>query len=56
MPKNCSKDIGLVVDYMDDVFTHGTDAEKLALKTKFGLEGLEHPEDVMAYFSPPSLT
>jgi hypothetical protein len=49
MPKNCSKDVGLVVEYMDHVFNTGTDAEKLALKTKFGLESIEHNDDVMAY-------
>jgi hypothetical protein len=47
MPKNCSKDISLVIDYMDKVWNGGTAAEKLALKTKFGLQNLEHPEDVM---------
>lgn len=49
MPKNCSKDVGLVVEYMDHVFNTGTDDEKLALKTKFGLESIEHNDDVMAY-------
>jgi len=49
MPKNCSKDVSLVIDYMDNVFNRGTDAEKLALKTKFGLESLEHNDDVMGY-------
>ncbi|RDL39517.1 putative serine protease K12H4.7 [Venustampulla echinocandica] len=48
MPKNCSKDISLVIDYMDNVWKKGSPAEKLALKTKFGLESLEHEEDVMA--------
>ncbi|TVY33265.1 putative extracellular serine carboxypeptidase [Lachnellula subtilissima] len=33
MPKNCSKDVSAVIDYMDNVWAHGTDAEKLALKT-----------------------
>jgi hypothetical protein len=49
MPKNCSKDVSLVIDYMDNVWNHGTDADKLALKTKFGLESIEHNDDVMAY-------
>jgi hypothetical protein len=47
MPKNCSKDVSLVVDYMDDVFMHGTEAEKVKLKTMFGLEYLTHYDDVM---------
>ncbi|KAI9051530.1 hypothetical protein LZ554_004576 [Drepanopeziza brunnea f. sp. 'monogermtubi'] len=47
MPKNCSSDITAVVEHMDKVFMKGTDAEKLALKTQFGLESLEHNDDVM---------
>ncbi|EPE29559.1 alpha/beta-Hydrolase [Glarea lozoyensis ATCC 20868] len=48
MPKNCSKDLSLVIDYMDKVWNTGSAAEKLALKTKFGLQGLAQPADVMA--------
>jgi hypothetical protein len=48
MPKNCSKDVSLVIDYMDNVFNRGTAAEKLALKTKFGLQSLAQPADVMS--------
>jgi hypothetical protein len=47
MAKNCSKDVNLVIDYMDDVFTNGNASEQLALKKKFGLEYLEHGNDVM---------
>lgn len=47
MAKNCSKDISAVVEYMDDVFQKGTESEKLALKTQFGLESVEHDDDVM---------
>ncbi|PVH89666.1 putative serine protease K12H4.7 [Cadophora sp. DSE1049] len=47
MPKNCSKDITAVVEYMDDVFMHGKESEKLALKAQFGLESLDHYDDVM---------
>ena len=49
MPANCSKDVTLVVDYMDDVLMHGSASEILALKTRFGLEALEHNDDFMAY-------
>lgn len=49
MPKNCSKDVSLVVDYMDSVFAKGTAAEKLSLKKMFGLEYLTHDDDVMGY-------
>lgn len=48
MPKNCSKDVSLVIDYMDNVWNRGTAAEKLALKTKFGMASIEHPEDIMS--------
>jgi hypothetical protein len=48
MAKNCSKDVSLVIDYMDTVFNRGTAAEKLALKTKFGLQALAQPADVMS--------
>ncbi|KAK2627286.1 hypothetical protein QTJ16_003252 [Diplocarpon rosae] len=47
MPKNCSKDITAVVEYMDDVFQHGTESEKVELKTQFGLGALDHYDDVM---------
>lgn len=45
MPTNCSKDVTLVIDHIDSVLTTGTAEEKLALKTKFGLEGVEHDDD-----------
>ncbi|KAH7317866.1 peptidase S28 [Rhexocercosporidium sp. MPI-PUGE-AT-0058] len=47
MPKNCSSDISKVIEYMDGVFQKGTAAEQLALKTMFGLESVEHNDDVM---------
>jgi hypothetical protein len=49
MPTNCSKDLTLVIDYMDDVLEHGSACEVFALKTRFGLEALEHNDDLMAY-------
>jgi len=48
MPKNCSADIDRVITYMDKVFTSGTAKQQLELKKMFGLEALEHAEDVMA--------
>jgi hypothetical protein len=47
MPKNCSKDVNFVIEYMDNVFTHGNESEQLALKKLFGLEYLTHANDVM---------
>ncbi len=49
MPKNCSKDLTLVIDYIDGVLTKGTAAEQTALKAKFGLGALEHNDDFGAY-------
>ncbi|KAI9649333.1 hypothetical protein NHQ30_001905 [Ciborinia camelliae] len=48
MAKNCSKDISLVIDYMDHVLTHGNKSAVTALKTKFGLESVKHNDDFMA--------
>ncbi|QSZ37115.1 hypothetical protein DSL72_009208 [Monilinia vaccinii-corymbosi] len=48
MPKNCSKDVSLVIDYMDHVLTHGDKSAVTALKTKFGLASIEHNDDFMA--------
>ncbi|KAH7305100.1 peptidase S28 [Rhexocercosporidium sp. MPI-PUGE-AT-0058] len=48
MPKNCSKDINTVVEYMDNIFMYGEESEKLALKAQFGLESLDHYDDLMA--------
>ena len=45
MPKNCSKDLSLVIDHIDAVLQHGSPSNKTALKTKFGLGGLEHDDD-----------
>ena len=45
MPKNCSKDVSLVIDYIDEVLTTGSPSNKTALKTMFGLEDVEHDDD-----------
>ncbi|KAF2815716.1 uncharacterized protein BDZ99DRAFT_514359 [Mytilinidion resinicola] len=45
MPKNCSKDMSLIVDHVDKVGTKGTDEEKTALKDMFGLGDVEHFRD-----------
>jgi hypothetical protein len=46
MPRNCSADVHLVIDHMEDVFANGTPEEKKAFKTEFGLDLLEHDDDV----------
>lgn len=48
MAANCSKDVSLVISYMDGVLSNGTAADKTALKTKFGLEAIEHDGDFMS--------
>ena len=45
MPKNCSNDLTLVIDYIDKVLTKGNDTAKYELKAKFGLEDLTHDDD-----------
>jgi len=47
MAPNCSSDIVAVIEYMDNVLEHGSAADKLALKTKFGMETVEHDDDFM---------
>jgi len=47
MPTNCSRDVSLVVEYMDGVFTHGSQREQQKLKDMFGLGSIEYNADVM---------
>lgn len=53
MPKNCSLDYEAIIDYVDSVFTNGTDDEKTALKQQFLLEDLEHDDDAAIAISSP---
>ncbi|KAF1937821.1 hypothetical protein EJ02DRAFT_458410 [Clathrospora elynae] len=50
-PKNCSKDAALVVDYIDQLFSTGSEEEIVALKTSFGLQNLTHNEDFLLTLS-----
>ena len=45
MAQNCSKDVSLVVDYIDGVLTNGTASNITSLKTMFRLQDLEHNDD-----------
>ena len=45
MPKNCSTDVSLVIEYIDNVLTTGTADQIYALKDLFGLGALEHNDD-----------
>ncbi|GAB1739785.1 hypothetical protein NU219Hw_g4722t1 [Hortaea werneckii] len=48
MPQNCSADVSLVIDHMDDVLTNGSENEIHDLKTMFGLQNVTHNDDFMA--------
>lgn len=48
MPTNCSKDVTLVIDYMDGVLANGTAQEIYNLKAMFGLQNVTHNDDFMA--------
>jgi hypothetical protein len=48
MPANCSKDVTLVIDYIDNILLSGTTSEIASLKAKFGLEAVEHNDDFAA--------
>ena len=40
-PANCSKDVGLVIEHIDDLLSHGTAVQKRELKNSFMLGDLE---------------
>jgi hypothetical protein len=46
MPKNCSSDVEKVITHIDTVFTFGKTSEKEEIKALFGLEDVEHLDDV----------
>ncbi|PPJ55361.1 hypothetical protein CBER1_10067 [Cercospora berteroae] len=48
MPQNCSKDVSLVIEHMDGVLMHGSTGEQRSLKTRFGMQDVEHNDDFMA--------
>lgn len=47
MPKNCSADLTLVVDYLDIIGETGTSQQQAAAKAQFGLGGVAHYDDFM---------
>ncbi|KAH9907082.1 putative serine peptidase [Xylariomycetidae sp. FL2044] len=53
MPQNCSKDYAAIVDYVDDVFLHGTDEEVADLKKLFNLQDLVHLDDAGTAITSP---
>jgi hypothetical protein len=53
MPKNCSSDISLVMNYVDNILLNGTSEDQDNLKASFGLGGLIHNEDFASALEPP---
>lgn len=47
MAKNCSKDVNLVIDYMDNILNNGSASEVKQLKSMFMMEDIEHNDDFM---------
>ncbi|KAI0019858.1 serine carboxypeptidase S28-domain-containing protein [Xylariomycetidae sp. FL0641] len=52
-PKNCSADLGAVIDYVDNTLLHGSPKEKYALKKKFMLTDLEDADFAAAIENGP---
>lgn len=46
MPTNCSKDIDRVVTHLDHIHKSNNPSKQQEIKEMFGLEGLEHFDDV----------
>lgn len=47
MQPNCTTDVQKTIAYMDDILFNGSEEEKLALKTQFGLQDVERDDDFM---------
>ena len=47
MPQNCSTDISLVIEYLDNIGQNGTVEEQTETKKMFGLGSLAHYDDFM---------
>ncbi len=45
MPKNCSTDVELVIEYVDGILKSDDKEAKQALKDQFGLGGVVHDDD-----------
>lgn len=55
MPQNCSNDVSLVVNYIDNVLTHGSAKEKQSLKDQFGFGPLQDDDFASALENGPWL-
>ncbi|KAG9018022.1 hypothetical protein FRB90_012581 [Tulasnella sp. 427] len=52
MPKNCSTDLAAAVAYIDNIMATGSEADVLAMKTKFGFEALANDDFASALIYP----
>jgi hypothetical protein len=50
-PKNCTKDVAQVIDYIDSVLLNGSQKEIDALKASFGFQNLTHNDDFVNMLS-----
>lgn len=48
MPVNCSKDVSLVIEYIDFLYAIGDTQKQQEVKEMFGLGALEHYDDFAA--------
>ncbi|KAI6381348.1 hypothetical protein MCOR25_001279 [Pyricularia grisea] len=55
MPKNCSSDVSLVVEHIDKVLKTGSDSDKSALQTAFGLGFLKQDDFASTLMNGPYL-
>ncbi|KAJ4010984.1 hypothetical protein NW752_007477 [Fusarium irregulare] len=51
MPKNCTTDVGKVIDYLDNMMLQGSTDEIHKIKERFGASDLEHNDDFMNLLS-----
>jgi hypothetical protein len=53
MPRNCSKDISLVINHVDGILLNGTIADKNSLKALFGLATVVYDDDFAQIVESP---
>jgi hypothetical protein len=46
MPRNCSRDVALVVDLMDHIGMNGTKQEQKEFQALFNMKDIEHFNDL----------
>ncbi|KAK2023486.1 serine carboxypeptidase S28 [Colletotrichum zoysiae] len=53
MPKNCSTDLALIIDYVDKTIESGNKDEIYALKKQFGMQDVVHDDDFAVGLAQP---